>query len=198
MADRRDILEICGALQFGFPPYDNYPTDADWSYERWRSRVANLVTYKNGVQKGFLSWEWWESKRPAWNLGYKDLSRSDFNALFSAARSMAVESYTRGITLPEDTPTDYQLTAYVIIAQTENGVYYRLCRKPKPAASEYTGKKDSRKPVTNNEETFYTATDSGLQMNSGAFIPYSEIVAVTPVSFAVKTINEGKAPLYEL
>lgn len=59
-----------------------------------------------------------------------------------------------------------------------------------------TGANWSRTPVTNNEETFFTATDNGLQVGNGIILPYANIVEIYPLSYAVYAINQGKAPYY--
>lgn len=195
MADRRAVATIFGGWGLR-NPFNDYPTDANWSRDLWESRVKYLPIYQNGIEKSFLSWEWWEIRTPHYDLGYKDIGRSAFNTMLAAAQAEALQHYTQGIVLPEDTPTDYQLNAYVIMLRTDAGEEIRLCRKPVPAASEYTGRKGSRTPVTNNEETFFTATDNGLQVGRYARLPYSNIVEIYPLIYCVKAINEGKAPYY--
>ena len=193
MADRKGLVEIYGGWGL-LNPFNDYPTDANWSRDLWESRVHYLRTYQNGIERSFLSWEWWEIRTPHYDLGYKNIGRSAFNTMLAAAQADALQHYTQGIVSPEDTPTDYQLNAYVIMLRTDAGEVIRLCRKPVPAASEYTGRKGSRTPVTNNEETFFTATDNGLQVGKYACLPYSNIVEIYPLVYVLKYINE--APYY--
>lgn len=183
MAEKREVSQAVGAIQ-----YDSMPTDAGFDFWLYTQRVRYFITGETGEEKSFLSWGWYRIETPHYDLGYRNISRSQFYEMYGVARGAGDDAYSRGITLPIDTPNDYQLHVYQLFVVAA-GVEYRLAIKPKPTAAEIS----SRTPNTNNLETFFTAETDGLHID-GAVIPYADITEVFPRIWAVKAYESPLNP----
>ena len=183
MAEKREVSQAVGAIQ-----YDSMPTDAGFDFWLYTQRVRYFITGETGEEKNLLSWGTYRIQTPHYDLGYRNISRSQFNEMYSQARGHGDNIYRRGITLPIATPNDYQLHVYQVFVVAA-GVEYRLANKPKPTATEIA----NRAPDTSNLQTFFTAETDGLHV-AGVVIPYADITEVFPRIWAVKSYESPLNP----